>query len=174
MEKQKTLIHNVNTEVTITTPSGLVMFSQMGSNVIIHPDQVGEVIDFLTEIDYENLKSKEVPYRDENGNVVEGIYYNLIEESEPTPAPIENDLSVDEAIGTTGSTENRAPTIDQGIQGLMGVRGIQLPDGEEVNFDEMTDEEDVESFSNEPSIDNPAPENNLENGEHLDAPESIS
>jgi hypothetical protein len=153
------------------------MFSQMGSNVIIHPDQVGEVIDFLTEIDYENLKSKEVPYRDENGNVVEGIYYNLIEESEPTPAPIENDLSVDgrlQANGTQGENQSQGTTGDQGIQGLMGVRGIQLPDGEEVNFDEMTDEEDVESFSNEPSIDNPAPENNLENGEHLDAPESIS
>jgi len=59
MENQKSLTHNVNTEVTITTPSGLVMLSQMGSNVILHPDQINEVISFLSSIETESLVTNE-------------------------------------------------------------------------------------------------------------------
>lgn len=99
MNKEKTLTHNVNTEVKITTPSGLVMFSQMGSNVIIHKDQVDDVIDFL-------LRLNEVPYLDENGNVVEGLFYNRI--------GIETPLNLDSEDEPT-STDEEFRSIDSEI-----------------------------------------------------------
>lgn len=135
MNKEKTLTHNVNTEVKITTPSGLVMFSQMGSNVIIHKDQVDDVIDFL-------LRLNEVPYLDENGNVVEGLFNNRIgietplnldSKDEPTPTDEEFrsiDSEIDEDVLnqssiTTDSELPSTPAPDPAPDGAIGHNGIE-------------------------------------------------
>jgi hypothetical protein len=96
MNIEKTLTHNVNTEVKITTPAGLVMFSQMGSNVIIHEDQIEGVIQFLIKVnelncdlETENNFTTEISEDLEVTNEISNDEVTILNESEISEEPNE-------------------------------------------------------------------------------------